>query len=575
MSEQRLWHQLWTWLDGQHYRLFLLSFVILCNVVVSVAAPVVLKFSLDLVPGGPAVLVAALFGLLLVSKFLVDLAQSYLVAVINSEFIHRLRTDVFRKVLANQMSFFDRSISGKLVSRVVNDSNELISSAEQMSNAFSQFFVLIGIVVTMVVFDPGLTLAATAVAPLLFVAVVAMRKFQRRVSKRWREKIAAVNANFGEVIGSISVSKSFGREEENLVRFHQINEETYQASKIRGLAIFAVGPIQDFLKNAGIVILLVVATSLDVSVTLLYLFILLQSYFFNPITQIARSYNQFQTSFAAVERLLEIMADSSTVEQSSGGLDGEIKGKVEFRGLNFSYDGENPVLTGIDLTVEEGSTTALVGHTGAGKSTIVSLIMGFYTHGSGELLIDGHRISEYDLRALRRQIAYVSQDIFLFSGTLLDNLRMGRPDATEEEVMEALDAVQATEFLRSLPKGLHTHVQEEGSNLSRGQRQMISLARALISDPRILILDEFTSSLDLYTEAKIQEGIRTLVSGRTSIVIAHRLTTILHSDQIVVMEGGRITESGTHPELMERGGRYSELFSTYFSFQVSDLRIKA
>jgi len=577
MNEQKLWGQLWNWLEGQYTRLLFLSLVILANVIVSVAAPISLKYSLDLIPTESSIIYAIIFGILLLLKFFVDMNQTYLVAQINSTFIHKLRKDVFRKVLKNKKEFFDKSISGRLVSRVVNDSNELMNSAEQLSNSFSQLFVLLGVLVTMLYFDLQLTFASVIVAPFLFIAVVSMRKFQRRISRQWREKIASVNANFGEVIGSLSVSKSFGREMENVERFQDINEQTYRAAKIRGMAIFAVGPIQDLLKNIGIITLLLVASQINnLSINLLYLFVLFQGYFYTPITTIARSYNRFQTSFAAVERLLEVMADTNTSEDSGGDISAtEIRGALEFRNIDFYYTEGEQVLHSINFSVEEGTTTALVGHTGAGKSTIAILLMGFYKQQKGQLLIDGIPFDDYNLYSLRRQIAYVSQDVFLFSGTLLENLAMGRPEVTEKEVRKALDAVQATEFLNTLPHGLQTIIEEGGKNLSRGQKQMIALARALISDPKILILDKFTSSLDLYTEAMIQEGIATLIKGRSSIVIAHRLTTILHSNQILVLENGRIVERGTHEMLIEHRGKYSELFNTYFSFQLSDLVLKS
>ncbi|MCY3413204.1 MAG: ABC transporter ATP-binding protein [Candidatus Heimdallarchaeota archaeon] len=581
MHEKRLWGQLWIWLREDKLKIFFLSIVIILNVVVAVAGPLFLKEAIDLIEledkTRDALFYTSLYALMMVLIFFSNMSQSMLVALVNAKFIHQLRSDAFSKVMNNSITFFDESISGKLVSRVVNDSNELASSAERLSHSFAQFFVFLGVLITMFTYDFMMTMASFIIVPLLLGAVISLRRIQRRISLRWRSKIAIVNANFGETMASISVSKSFGRETENLRKFVELNEQTYEASKTRALVVFAVAPVQDFLKNLGVIFLLLVASSMSsLSVSLLYMFVLLQGYLYEPISHIARAYNQFQNSFAALERLLEIMADDESQEDfNQDGLPADaLTGKIEFRDFGFAYIEDEPVLRGIDLHIDPGTTVALVGHTGAGKSTIVSLLMRFYGGYSGNLLFDDREITEYQLLSLRKHVAYVAQDVFLFSGTIRDNLLFAKPDSTEQEINRALDAVQATEFLSTLPQGLDTVLAEEAKNLSQGQKQMISLARALLADPTILILDEFTSSLDLYTEAKIQQGITALIEGRTSIVVAHRLTTIMRADKIVVLEGGKILEEGTHSNLIEKRGKYAELFDQYFSFQVSDLTLK-
>lgn len=581
IREKNLWQQLWMWVRDDRYLLFGLSVVIILNVVIAVAGPLLLKYALDLyaisAQQQQILFYTSLYAFMLVLTFFTEMTQSIIVAQVNSRFIHELRKDAFEKILNNNISFFDQAISGSLVSRVVNDSNELTNSAERLSHAFAQFFVFLGVLVTMFIYNIVLTLASTIIVPVLFFAVIAMRKFQRRISLRWRKKIAIVNANFGEVMSSMSISKSFGREQENFNKFLELNEATYQASKIRGMAVFAVGPIQDFLKNLGIIILLYVATQMNtLSISLLYLFILLQNYMYNPIAQIARSYNQFQSSFAALERLMEIMSNDHYQELiDANGLSADyIQGSIEFDHVNFSYIPDEPVLKDLSFQIPAGKTVSIVGKTGAGKSTVVALLMQFYGGYSGNLRIDMQNISDYNLRSLRNNIAYVAQDVFLFSGSILDNLLLAKPTATLEEIYQTLDAVQATEFLTTLPNGIFTQLQEEGANLSQGQKQMIALARALLINPKILILDEFTASLDLYTEAKIQEGIAALIKNRTSIVIAHRLTTILNSDEILVLDKGILLEAGTHDELMVLQGTYAQLFDKYFSFQLSDLKIK-
>jgi ATP-binding cassette subfamily B protein len=428
----------------------------------------------------------------------------------------------------------------------------------------------------MIYFDPVLAVAALSVTPLLFITAITIRKAQRRISKQWRSKISSVNNRFGEIIGAISITKSFGREKDNFDQFVKLNEETYQSAKKRGMIIFAMGPFSDFIRTLGLVVLLYVGyhqINNGVSVATVYLFILLQKFLFDPIGTIARAYSQFQSSFAALERILSIMADEETSEKTGGSLNlDSINGKLEIKKLSFQYEEDIPVLENVSFVANPGETIAIVGHTGAGKTTLASLIMGYYEVILGNIYFDDRSIDEYNLFNLRKNIGYVSQDVLLFEGTILENLLLVKPDASEKEIDNALNISQAKEFLESLPEGLDSKIQRGGKNLSKGQMQMISLARAILIDPKLLILDEFTSSLDLYTESKIQKGIQGTLKDRTSIVIAHRLTTILNADRIIVMEEGRLVEQGSHSELMSQGGPYSSIYNKYFSFQLAELK---
>lgn len=585
MGEERLWNQLWLWLKPDLSLLLILAFVIIVNLVLSITGPIYLKQAIELIDQNKdnfssverqVLIFAGIFALALVLSFLTTIIQDLLVAKVNPRFINRLRQDAFRKIINNKISFFDKAEAGRITSRVINDSNELLDSARRFADAFSQLIVLIGVLVVMFIYSPIITVGALSIAPVLFITVVAMRKWRRRIAKKWRSKISSVNSRFAEVMGAIEISKAFGREDENYHEFHELNEETYQAAKIRGLAIFSVSPIQDFLRNLGIIVMLYVAALRVniVGISVVYLFIVLQRYLYDPITAIARSYNRFQSSFAAMERILEIMADKETSEFNKGNIDAsDLKGEIVFDNLTFAYENEEYVLKEINFETKPGEVTAIVGHTGAGKTTIVALLSRFYDYkkGNGKIYIDGKEITQYDLKNLRQSIGYVAQDVLLFSGSIRENLQIAKKDATDEELWLTLEQVQAREFIETLPDGLDTEIQEGGKNLSKGQKQMLSLARALLSDPKILVLDEFTASLDMYTEAKIQDAIQKLLEKRTSIVIAHRLTTILKADNIIVLENGKLIEKGTHSELLSKEGNYAKIYKKYFSFQLVGL----
>ncbi|UCE14451.1 MAG: ABC transporter ATP-binding protein [Candidatus Heimdallarchaeota archaeon] len=584
LAEKILWSQLWEWLKPDKFLLILLIGIMAINVGIAVFGPLLLQATIDLLENTSplsdiqrtVLLLTGIYALSLVLKVFTYMIQGLFVAEINPRFIHRVRRDAYGKIIRNQVRFFDHFEVGRIVSRVTNDSNELLDSGRRFAEAFSQLIIFIVVFIIMLYFSPILTVAATFIAPFLFISILLLRKIQRKIADRWRRNISGVNARFGEVMGSIAISKSFGREEENFKEFNELNEKTYQAAKKRGMAIFAIPPMDDFLRTFGLIILLYVAAIQVVnageSVAIVYLFILLHTYLYEPIGIIAWNYNRFQSSFAALERIIKIMATEDTSEDVGGELSAEsINGDISFQQLNFGYLENIPVLEDISFNIEAGETIAIVGHTGAGKSTLFSLLMRFYEYTKGEILIDGHSIRDYNLQSLRNSIGYVAQDVLLFNGSIKDNMKIAKPNATEEEIWTAIDTVQAREFIETLPNGLDTLIIEGGKNISQGQQQMLSLARALLSDPRILLLDEFTASLDMYTESKIQEAIRTLLQNRTSIVIAHRLTTILRADKIFVLESGKLIEHGTHEDLITKKGKYAEIYTKYFAFQFTGL----
>jgi len=371
---------------------------------------------------------------------------------------------------------------------------------------------------------------------------------------------------------SIAISKSFAREEENIKKFSILNEETYISSIKRGFAIFIIGPINDFFRHILLILILTVGTiesfngNLDVAT--FYLFIFLMDYYYYPLLSLARNYSRFQSLFVNLERLLNVSENSEIKEiNKSLKIAEKLQGEVEFKNVNFSYVENIPVLKNISFHIKPGQRVALVGHTGSGKSTIAALIPKFYIINNGKILIDGVNIQNYELNSLRSVIGLVSQRVLLFKGSIRENMLIGSENASDEDIWGALDAVQARAFIELLPHSLDFMVTEGGKNLSVGQRQMISYARVLLGNPDIIILDEATSAVDLYTESKIQDSTELLLKGRTSIVIAHRLTTILNSDFIIVLEDGEIKQIGTHKDLMEQEGLYQNMYQLYFKTQ--------
>ncbi len=371
-------------------------------------------------------------------------------------------------------------------------------------------------------------------------------------------------------MSKIQISKAFNREEENLLRFKNINEETYQASIKRALAIFIFWPMTDLFKHLFLFLILLVGSyevERGLPIATFVLFILLINYFFWPLISIANNYQHFQSAFASLERIAIMSEDPEIKEEISGDLKADITGHIRFDHVNFGYTPDIEVLHDITFEIKRGSRIAIVGATGAGKSTISNLLMRFYEIEYGDIYYDDHSIKEFDRSSLRSEIGYVSQRVLLFKGSLRDNLLLANPDATDEKIWNVLEMVQAKEFIEELAGKLDFQVADGGKNLSAGQKQLISFARALLSDHKLLILDEASSAVDLYTESKIQEAIETLLNSRTSISIAHRLTTILNADTIIVLENGSIVQMGAHPILMEQDGPYKDMYELYLQTQ--------
>jgi ATP-binding cassette subfamily B protein len=483
----------------------------------------------------------------------------------------KLREDVLAATVRHDMSFYDEHPSGKLVSRVTSDTQDFSDVVSLVINLLSQVLTILIIVIWLLNVNATLTLLLLAMSPLAIAIALSFRRVARRVTQHARRVTAKINAQIQESISGLVVAKSFRKERAIFDTFERNNSQAYQVGIRRGLTLNTIFPIMVTSSGLGTT-LLVFAAGLRVQAGAItpgewYLFMQAVGYFWFPLMGIASFWSQFQDGLSAAERVFALIDAHPDVVQTGSEPVEALEGRIEFRDLRFSYTEKEVVLPDFSLRVKPGETLAFVGHTGAGKSSLANLIARFYEFQKGEILIDGRDIRSLDLTQFRRHLGLVPQEPFLFSGSVADNIRYARPEATEAEVCRAAESISNGEWLVDLPNGLDTDCGERGVNLSMGQRQLVALARVLLKDPAILILDEATASVDPFTETQIQEGLREIMQGRTSVVIAHRLWTVQNADRIIVIEDGRILSEGTHASLMAEGGHYAELYNTYFRHQ--------
>lgn len=489
------------------------------------------------------------------------------------DFMATLRGDIFDALQKQDMKFYDTHRSGRLNSRVSSDAAEYGGAVSIVLTIVGNFFIIISIFVILAVINFPLALITALIVPVLLIISYGFRKIARITSMSFRRATAAVNAAMAESVSGIQVSKSFGVENESLEEFKKINQRHFKAGFRRGISMMSFFPFVSFLSVLGTIGILYVGGQSAVqnlgflSAGMLYVFLAYLERFFFPITQMVAFYAQIQAGFAGYERILQVIDTEPEVRDLGDMNLKTVKGKIEFQEVDFEYVKDTPVLTNFSLTIRPGEKLAIVGHTGAGKTSIIALLARFYEFQKGKILIDGVNIRDIKLKSYRKHLGIVLQTPFLFNGSIKENITYGRKDASPEDFQRALSISRVDEILEYLKDGLETQVGEGGSLLSTGQRQLVSFARALLADPRILILDEATSSVDAYTESIIQESLEELMKGRTSIVIAHRLSTVRNADRIIVLDKGKIIEEGTHEGLLNQGGQYSILYNTYFKHQ--------
>ncbi len=558
-----------------HWQRMLAAFVLMLVASgLSLIAPYLSKVAIDryIVQGDAEGLArtALLMATAFVGLYVASTGQQYLLSWVGQRVLFTLRAQLFRHLQALSLGYHDTHIVGVTISRVINDVdviNELLSQG--LITLISDVLVLAGIVTVMLSMSPKLALLSFCVLPLMVLATALFARQARVAFRNTRSRIAAVVGDLAEDISGMRVIQAFAQEESSQDRFDRVNRANRDAYIDAMSLSFIFLPSVEFLGILATGIVLWFGGSAiahdELTLGVVVAFLAYVSRFFQPIRELSQLYTTLQAATAGGERVLELLDTPPEVAERPDAVEmPPICGRVELRDVSFSYRGNVPVLHGINMNIEPGQTVALVGPTGAGKTSIANLIARFYDVNRGAVLIDGIDLRQVKQRSLRQQMGLVPQDPFLFSGTIADNIRFGRPEAPDSAVVRAAGLANAHDFITALPDGYQIKTLEGGVNLSIGQRQLICIARAILTDPRILILDEATSSVDVVTEVLIQDALVQLLTGRTAIVIAHRLSTIRKADLICVVQDGRIVEQGDHDELIARGELYRDLYERQF-----------
>jgi len=561
----RVWH----YVKQQKIGLFFSIFFVIASTFLSLAGPYMIGHIIDDyimkkdIDGTIrlGILLAVIFSVASILTWL----QTYVMIQVAMKTIRTLRLELFQKLQTLTLRFFDQRALGDLMSRVTNDIDNLNTALVQsVTQIVSSILTVIGVSIAMFTLSWQLAIVTLIIIPLIvFTTKQIIKRSSKNYTARQRD-LGKLNGYIEEMITGSEVLTLFGREQQTIDTFHQQNENLRNSAQRAEITSGLLGPINNFMNNLGLAVVIgtgaFLAVKSIVTVGIIAAFVTYTRQFFRPLNQLSNLLNTFQSAIAGAERVFEILNEPSEVADKHNAIKtASLKGDVVFKQVSFSYEPNRPVLKNIDFHAKAGETFALVGPTGSGKTTIINLLTRFYDVDQGEILIDGHNIEHYQMATIRQRVGVVLQDTYLFSGTIRENIRFGKLDATDEEVVEAAKIANAHHFIKYLPAQYETPVQAGGANLSQGQRQLIAIARAILENADILILDEATSSVDTQTEVDIQKGLQHLMQGRTSFVIAHRLKTIENADQILVIQQGEIVEQGNHQELMQQQGIYRHL----------------
>lgn len=574
-TDRELTRRIAGYFKPQVKRLAAVSGLVIVIAGIGAALPVVVSNMVNLLKGEPtfsAISLVALVVLLIgIGLWGLNWARRSLIVRAVGDVVLDLRTRAFRAAAEHDLSFYDQFSSGRIVSRITSDTNDFGQLIVIVMDVVAQFVQAIILGVVLFRTDLKLSLMLVAFLPVIFGIASFFRVLARRVTKRGMKAMADVNAAIKETISGISIAKNFRQEASIFQSFDESNQQSYRVNIQRGLVLSLVFPTLNALGGIFTAILVyfggISAAQGIVTVGAWYLFIMSLDQFFFPVLNLSAFWAQIQAGLSAAERVYALIDADPNVVQTDKRDVPLLKGHIHFDDLHFRYTDNEPVLTHFNLLIQPGETLALVGHTGAGKSSIAKLIARFYEFQQGRLLVDGHDIRTFDLAQYRRQLGIVSQVPFLFSGTVADNIRYAAPDVSDEEMLAMARKIGEGEWLETLPMGIQTQVGERGARLSMGQRQLVALMRVLMQKPAIFILDEATASVDPFTEWQIQQALNLILKNSTSILIAHRLSTVKAADRIVVMDRGRIIEEGSHDALLAGGGHYATLYNTYFRHQ--------
>ncbi len=574
-KDNELVRRMVNYFDTQKMRLVFASLVIIVIAVIGAALPVIVSRMVDLIKEQPAIaeilgVGAALIGVAFGQWGLNWLRRGLIVRAVG-DVVLDMRSRAFRAAAEHDLSFYDQFSSGRIVSRITSDTNDFGQLVVIVTDVVAQFIQAIIIAVVLFRTEVRLSLLLISFLPIIFAIASGFRVMARRVTKKGMKAMSDVNAAIKETISGISIAKNFRQEESIFKSFDESNQQSYGVNVQRGFILSLVFPTLNALGGIFVGILVYVggrsAAAGTVSIGSWYLFIMSLDQFFFPVLNLTSFWAQIQGGLSAAERVFALIdADPNVIQKERQDVP-RLKGEIHFDHMHFRYSDKEPVLTDFNLLIQPGETLALVGHTGAGKSSIAKLIARFYEYQEGRLLIDGRDIRTFDLTQYRRQLGIVSQVPFLFSGTVAENIRYAAPGVPEEEMLRLAKRIGDGEWLETLPDGLHTEVGERGNRLSMGQRQLVALMRVLVQNPAIFILDEATASIDPFTEWQIQQALNLILKNSTSILIAHRLSTVKAADRIVVMRKGTIIEEGNHQGLLDQNGHYAELYNTYFRHQ--------
>ena len=567
--------QLWRFVAPYKGQLVAAAILLVAAIVLRLSGPIFMQRAIDLgIKRGDEALVGRLGAMFVATAFaylVVMRAAMLKMGAAGQKALKDLRVEAFTHLARQDLAYFEKERSGKLVARVTSDAEAVERLVtEDLVRLVTEVLFVLGAAALLFSFDVRLTLAALSVVPVIAIATSWFRRAGKRAYEELRERVSGVLTLLQENLRGVQVVQAFGRERFNSGRFREANFEWGDAKVGTFLLEARYFSVVEFLAAVGTAAVLIYGgmrtAKGDLSLGTLTVFVVYLSLFFDPIHHLSERFTTFQSAMAGMARIAHLLAETPQVKVSERpvAID-RFEGAIELRDVTFSYAGGPPVLQSVDLKIAAGSTVALVGPTGAGKSTIMKLIARFYDTVDGQVSIDGADIRHLDPQALKEKMALVPQEAFLFGGSILDNIKFGAPHASRDAVEAVCRQMDLWDFVSSLPEGLDTQVDQRGSRFSTGERQLIAMARALVSSPKILLLDEATSALDPGTEARVERAVQGLVQQRTSVIIAHRISTVMNADLIVVIEKGRVAEQGSHEELVARGGRYASLYDSWIA----------